>query len=85
MREDNFDEVYESMEEAEMESETHEAYTETDGGACHKDEDEILEDLGLILNYIGPLPEYSYVHSDQLFDLSSEEDDGEEEVDSSST
>ncbi|GAA0173815.1 hypothetical protein LIER_43956 [Lithospermum erythrorhizon] len=64
MREYNFDEHYEPMEEPELESEPHEAYTEIEGGACYLDEDEMLEDLGSVLDDIGPIPEYSYEHSD---------------------
>ncbi|GAA0174637.1 hypothetical protein LIER_41761 [Lithospermum erythrorhizon] len=81
MRQYNFGEDYEPMEEAELDSEPHEAYTETERGACYLDEDQMLDDLGPELDDIGPIPEYSYEHSDQLFELSGEEDDGEEEVD----
>ncbi|GAA0149539.1 hypothetical protein LIER_08689 [Lithospermum erythrorhizon] len=80
MREYNFGEDYGPMEEAELDSEPHEAYTETGGGACYLDEDQMLDDLGPVLDDIGPIPEYLYEHSEQFFELSGEEDDGEEEV-----
>ncbi|GAA0166790.1 hypothetical protein LIER_21867 [Lithospermum erythrorhizon] len=77
MREDDFGEDYEPLEEAEMDSEPHEGtYTEIDYG--------MFDGLRPILNDIGPLSEYSFEHSDQLRELSGSEDDGEEEVGSSS-
>ncbi|GAA0164950.1 hypothetical protein LIER_20470 [Lithospermum erythrorhizon] len=85
MREYNFGEDYEPMEEAKLESEPPESYTETKAGACCLDKDEMLEDLGPVLDDIRPIQEYSYEHSDQLFELSREENDGEEEVGSSLT
>ncbi|GAA0151537.1 hypothetical protein LIER_10237 [Lithospermum erythrorhizon] len=80
MREDNFGEDYESIEEEEMEGETYEASNEIDGVACYADEERMFEDLGPILNDIGPLSECLFEHSNQFFELSEEETEGEEEV-----
>ncbi|GAA0184065.1 hypothetical protein LIER_31374 [Lithospermum erythrorhizon] len=83
MREDNFGEDYESLEGEEMEGETHEAYNEIDGGACYADEEGMFEDLGPLMNDIGPLPECLFEHSNELRELSEDEIEEEEEVGSS--
>ncbi|GAA0155316.1 hypothetical protein LIER_13073 [Lithospermum erythrorhizon] len=44
------------------------------------DEERMFEDLGPILNDIGPIPECSFEHSNQLVELSEEETEGEADV-----
>ncbi|GAA0161696.1 hypothetical protein LIER_17950 [Lithospermum erythrorhizon] len=73
MRKDNFGEDYEPLDEVDMDSEPYNGtYTEIEDG--------VFDDLRPILNDIGPLPEYSFEHSDQLRELSGSKDDGKEEV-----
>ncbi|KAG9153340.1 hypothetical protein Leryth_018045, partial [Lithospermum erythrorhizon] len=49
-----------------------------DEEVCYMSEGEAYDDLGPVLNDIGPIPEEPFETSDQLNELSEEEDDGKE-------
>ncbi|GAA0145799.1 hypothetical protein LIER_36195 [Lithospermum erythrorhizon] len=55
MRAENFGEDYEPNEDAEVEEENYETYTEIEGGAVYNDVEEAMDDMGPVLNDIGPL------------------------------
>ncbi|GAA0171280.1 hypothetical protein LIER_25352 [Lithospermum erythrorhizon] len=67
----------------ENEDTDYEASTKMERGAFYIEEDEAFEDMRLVLNDIGPLSEGRFEHSDQLVELSGEEEEDDEVCSSS--
>ncbi|GAA0179089.1 hypothetical protein LIER_42197 [Lithospermum erythrorhizon] len=73
-RKDNFDEDYEPHEDAEIEDDD-----EIEQSACYLNEDEVDDDIGPILNYIKTIPAEFWEVSDELLELSGDEDEEQDQ------